>query len=154
MSQYATFFLGDRMFGLPILVVREIIRSCDITPVPLVPAHVRGLINLRGQVVTIMDLGVRLGIQGRAADAGSNVVILSPEGDAASQGQASGAEDLAGFLVDAVGDVVEADPSSMEPAPANVLDSSGHFIQCVAKTDAGLMVLLDLPAVLARTSAA
>ena len=152
MSQYSTFYVGERRFGLPILSVREIIRSCEITPVPLAPRHVRGLINLRGQIVTILDLAVRLGIRDRQEERESHVVVLKA-GDSATQanehsGDKGSGEDMAGFLVDAIGDVVEADLSHMEPAPANVTDTDDRFIQGVIKTDAGLLVLLNLDPIL------
>ena len=154
MSQYSTFYLGERRFGLPILSVRELIRACDITPVPLAPQHVRGLINLRGQIVTILDLAVRLGLKERGDARESHVVILNTGGSSGSaqerpgdDGGAAG-EDMAGFLVDAVGDVVEADPSLREPAPANVTDTADPCIQCVIKTGTDLLVLLNLDSIL------
>ncbi len=152
MSQYSTFYLGERRFGLPILFVREIIRSCEITPVPLAPRHVRGLINLRGQIVTILDLAVRLGIRDRQDARESHVVVLSAGESAAHErnGDKAGSsgEDMAGFLVDAIGDAVEADLSRMEPAPANVTDTDDRCIQGVIKTEAGLLVLLNLDPIL------
>ena len=144
MTQYSTFYLGERLFGLPILSVREIVRSWEITPVPLAPAHFRGLMNLRGQTVTILDLGVRLGLEGRDPEAGSHVVVLSNDGQAQ--------QDLAGFLVDSIGDVLEADPAHLEPAPANVFDAETRFLQGVVRTEAGLLVLLDLRTVLGHPS--
>lgn len=154
MSQYSTFYLGERRFGLPILSVRELIRACDITPVPLAPRHVRGFINLRGQIVTILDLAVRLDLKDRGEARESHVVILNTGESPASarerpgdEGGAAG-EDLAGFLVDAVGDVVEADPSHMEPAPANVTDTDHPCLQGVLKTGAELLVLLNLDSIL------
>lgn len=158
MTQYSTFYLGDRYFGLPIGFVREIIQSCRITPVPLAPPQVRGLINLRGQIVTILDLAVRLGMPARSAAPGSHVIVLSAEAEAFAirhrreSKEAAAGENMAGFLVDRIGDVVEADPSRLEPPPANVLDAQDHAIQGVFKTGGGLLVLLDLPAVLGGRS--
>lgn len=152
MSQYSTFYVGDRRFGLPILTVREIIRACETTPVPLAPRRVRGLINLRGQIVTILDLAVRLGIPDRGAAPESNVVVLEAAQGATQAHERSsdkgGGEDMTGFLVDSIGDVVEADLSRMEPAPANVTDTDDKCIQGVVKTDAGLLVLLNLEPIL------
>ena len=154
MSQYSTFYLGERRFGLPILSVRELIRVCDITPVPLAPQHVRGLINLRGQIVTILDLAVRLGLKERSDAKESHVVILksgeSPASARERPGDEGGAagEDMAGFLVDAVGDVVEAEPSLIEPVPANVTDTDNQCLQFVIKTGTGLLILLNLDSIL------
>jgi purine-binding chemotaxis protein CheW len=152
MTQYSTFFVGNRRFGLPILSVREIIRSCETTPVPLAPRHVRGLINLRGQIVTILDLAVRLGIPDREAAPEANVVVLEA-GQGAAQAHERSAdkgagEDMTGLLVDSIGDVVEADLARMEPAPANVTDTDDQCIQGVIKTDTGLLVLLNLEPIL------
>jgi purine-binding chemotaxis protein CheW len=147
MTQYSTFFLGGRCFGLPILSVREIIRTCEITPVPLAPPHVRGLINLRGQIVTILDLAVRLGLRDRAEALESHVVVLTG-GERESSGATSAQEAMAGFLVDGIGDVVEADPGQTRPAPANVSEAEGKLLAGVLRADSGLLALLDLDGVL------
>ena len=146
MSQFATFHVGEHLFGLDILGVREIIRVFNITPVPRAEPHIRGLINLRGQIVTILDLAVRLGLEDRQGAEESYVVILDARSvPPAREGQG---EALAGFLVDTIGDVVEADPSLLEPAPANVTEADGRCVQGVLKTGTDLLLLLNLDSIL------
>jgi len=146
MSQFATFHVGDRLFGLDILGVREIIRVFNITPVPRAESHIRGLINLRGQIVTILDLAVRLGHDALPVKDSSHIVILkhganTAQGNGRNQG---GTQDLMGLLVDAIGDVVEAEASLAEAPPANLTDAEERFLSGVLKTDEGLLVLLNL----------
>lgn len=151
MNQYSTFRLGDRLFGLDLMMIREINRILDITPVPHAREHIRGLINLRGQIVTILDLSVRLGLPRLDIGEESHNVILKTNGElaAAHSGKNfSTSTDLVGFLVDAIGDVVEADESSIEPPSANVSEAEGRFLSGVIKTDNGLLVLLDIREVL------
>jgi purine-binding chemotaxis protein CheW len=155
MGLYATFTLDQRVFGQTIPMIREIIRSCAITPVPHAPPHVRGLINLRGQVVTILDLAVRLGMPRRATDERSHILILKTDAELASmqaRGEGRGLQgsaDVVGFLVDTLGDVVEADESKIEPPSANVTEAEGRFLSGVIQTDSGLLVLLNIRTVLA-----
>ncbi len=146
MSQYATFNVGERLFGLDILGVREIIRVFNITSVPRSEAHIRGLINLRGQIVTILDLSVRLGHAPLPVKDSSHIVILKHGANAAqSNGRnQGGTQDLMGLLVDAIGDVVEAEASRAEAPPANLTDAEERFLSGVLKTDAGLLVLLNV----------
>lgn len=153
MAQFTTFTLDGRLFGLDILVVREINRILDLTPVPKADCHVRGLINLRGQIVTILDLAVRLGMPYRELQPSSHNIILKTDQDLAPQ-RALGDTHLAtcadqvGLLVDDIGDVVEADEGLIEPPSANVSEHEGRFLKGVVKTPAGLLILLDLPALL------
>ncbi len=147
MIQYTTFRLNDRLFGLDILVVREINRILDITPVPKAADHIRGLINLRGQIVTIIDLAVKLGLPRRDIGEESHNIILKTEAElvAARLGrELHTSADLVGFLVDAIGDVVEADDNAIEPPSANVDEAESRYLSGVIKTEAGLLVLLDL----------
>ncbi len=152
MSQYATFQLKDRMFGLDILLVREIIRVFDVTPVPRTAPHIRGILNLRGQVVTLIDLAVRLGMEPPQISDNSHIVILKTAQELGHNGKTitgfSGTTDLVGLLVDAIGDVVEADESKEEAPPANLLDADERFLRGVIKTDVGLLVMLNLQDVL------
>jgi purine-binding chemotaxis protein CheW len=152
MNQYSTFRLGDRLFGLDIMMIREINRILDITPVPHARPHIRGLINLRGQIVTILDLGVRLGLPRLEIGEESHNIILKTNAElaAARTGKTfSTSTDLVGFLVDAIGDVVEADDASIEPPSANVSEAESQYLSGVIKTDGGLLVLLDIKEVLA-----
>jgi purine-binding chemotaxis protein CheW len=154
MSQFSTFRLGDRLFGLDLMMIREINRILDITPVPHSREHIRGLINLRGQIVTILDLGVRLGLPSRDISDESHNIILKTNTELASVRQAGAGKhyatsaDLVGFLVDAIGDVIEADEATIEPPSANVSEAEGRFLSGVIKTDTGLLVLLDLQEVI------
>jgi purine-binding chemotaxis protein CheW len=154
MSQYATFHLQDRLFGQNIPLVREIIRCYTITPVPHAKPHIRGLINLRGQVVTILDLAVRLGMPAREIQDSSHIIILKTNAELVSmqsRGEGRGLKtspDMVGFLVDAIGDVVEAFDAKVEPPSANVTEAEGRFLSGVLKTDAGLLVLLDIEEIL------
>jgi len=153
MAQFTTFTLDGRLFGLDILVVREINRILDLTPVPKADPHVRGLINLRGQIVTILDLSVRLGMPRRELQETSHNVILKTDQDLLAQRVAGGpslstCSDQVGLLVDDIGDVVDADEGLIEPTSANVSEQEGRFLKGVVKTPAGLLILLDLPALL------
>ena len=151
MNQYSTFRLGDRLFGLDIMMIREINRILDITPVPHANEYIRGLINLRGQIVTILDLGVRLGLPRLEIGEESHNIILKTNAElsaAHSDRNFTTSTDLVGFLVDAIGDVLEADDSSIEPPSANVSEAEGRFLSGVIKTETGLLVLLDIREVL------
>lgn len=145
MSQFATFHVGDHVFGLDILGVREIIRAVEITPVPRTEPHIRGLINLRGQIVTILELAVRLGRPSHAISESSHIIILKASAvvskDESAQGGPLG---LLGLLVDAIGDVVSADDARADPPPANITDDEERFVSGVLKTETGLLVLLNL----------
>lgn len=157
MALYSTFRMDNRLFGLDILVVREINRILDITAVPHAERHIRGLINLRGQIVTILDLGVKLGLEPRTVGDETHNIILKSDNELAHAEQARHLKtcpDQVGFLVDSIGDVVEADTSRIEPPSANVSETETRFLQGVLKTDAGLLVLLDLEALLANSDAA
>jgi purine-binding chemotaxis protein CheW len=136
MSQFATFQVGEHYFGLDILGVREIIRVANITQVPRSEPHIRGLINLRGQIVTILDLAVRLGSDPEPVKDSSHIVILKHAPGAPGQGQnQGGTQDLTGLLVDAIGDVVEAEATLAEAPPANLSSAEERFLSGVLNLD-------------------
>lgn len=149
MTQYATFRVAERLLGLDLLTVREILRPLDITPVPRSAPHIRGLLNLRGQVVTILDLAVCLGLSPTRMTEQSHIVILKTQAElGAAFRQAlngyKGPPDLVGLLVDAIEDVAEADASALEPPPANLNEAEERLLSGVHRTDSGLLVLLNL----------
>ncbi len=133
--QFVTFRVGKRLMGVEITQVREVNRALDITPVPHARAYVRGLINLRGQIVTILDLGARLGLgPAQITPLSHNLVLKS--------------EDV-GLLVDDIGEVVEAEEAVQEGPPANLAGLSEDFVERVVKLEDQLLLVLSLTKVLA-----
>lgn len=129
--QFCTFYLDKLLFGVELKGVQEVIRSLDITQVPLAPNVVSGLINLRGQIVTAVDLRRRLELNARPPDAlPMNVVVRSEDG-------------AVSFLVDEIGDVVEVEESTFEPAPEMVHATIRSMILGVHKLNDRLMHVLD-----------
>lgn len=145
--QFATFYIGNARFGIDILMVREINRHLEITPAERAPEFVRGLLNLRGQVVTVIDLGVRLGLGPRVITPESRCLVLKTSFDLAVHQKAGlldddTSNDVIGFLIDRVGDMVTVGEKDLEPAPANISGVDGQFLLAVAKLEDGLMVAL------------
>jgi purine-binding chemotaxis protein CheW len=129
--QYCTFYLEKLLFGVELTGVQEVIRSLDITQVPLAPGVVSGLINLRGQIVTAVDLRRRLELEPRGAgELAMNVVVRTEDG-------------AVSLLVDEIGDVVEVEESTFEPPPETLRGSVRAVIMGVHKLDDRLMHVLD-----------
>jgi purine-binding chemotaxis protein CheW len=129
---YCTFQLANLFFGVEVLTVQEVIRHQRMTPVPLAPDVVSGLINLRGQVVTAIDLRRRLGLPDRAADVlPMNVVVRTAEGPVS-------------LLVDEIGDVLQVDDSQFEPPPETLDGASAELITGVYKLEHRLLLVLDI----------
>lgn len=135
LSQYLTFALGEGTFALEICKVREIIQVCRMTSVPLMPSFVRGVINLRGAVVPVLDLRARFGEQPATIGKKSCIVIFD-----CSVGTES--VDL-GLLVDAVNEVVDLPPDSIEPPPHFGTSVRREFILGMGKLDQRFAIILD-----------
>jgi purine-binding chemotaxis protein CheW len=130
-EQFCTFCLKDQLFGVPVHQVQEVIRYQQTTRAPLVPEVIRGLINLRGQIVMAVDLRRRLGIVDRDADVVPvNVVVRTQEGPVS-------------LLVDSIGDVVEVEEKTFEEPPQTLNEAMRQLITGVHKLDSGLMHILD-----------
>lgn len=131
-SQFCTFYLDGLLFGVELKGVQEVIRSLDLTRVPLAPGVVAGLINLRGQIVTAVDLRRRLELEpGPPERRPMNVVVRSEDG-------------AVSLLVDQIGDVVEVEEASFEPPPETLRGSIRALILGVHKLDDRLMHVLDI----------
>lgn len=140
--QFCTFYLDNLLFGVELKGVQEVIRSLDMTQVPLAPLVVSGLINLRGQIVTAVDLRRRLELKPRPVGARPmNVVVRSEDG-------------AVSFLVDEIGDVVEVEESTFEPAPEMLPASIRSMILGVHKLNERLMHVLDTEKACEMTEAA
>ncbi len=134
--ELATFHVGDALCGMDILKVQEINKLMEMTIVPQSPDYVQGILNLRGQIVTIIDLGKKLGLG--QTDLGSdprNIIVNAPG-------------EYVGLLVNKLSDVVAAEPDKIEPAPANMSGIQGVFFTGVYKTDNKLIGVLDIKEVL------
>jgi purine-binding chemotaxis protein CheW len=129
LQQYITFRINGQLLGINILRIREINRALDITPVQHAPAYVKGLINLRGQTMTVFDLSVRLGGDAlKLSDETHNIILKE--------------EDI-GLLVDSIGDVEQADEKDLESAPPNMTAIHDEFIENVLKLEDELLIILD-----------
>ena len=129
--QYCTFLLDGLSFGVEVLKVQEVIRYQEMTKVPLAPPMVRGLINLRGQIVTAIDLRRRLGLSERAADRlPMNVVVRTDDG-------------LVSLLVDEIGDVQELPEAAFERPPETLKAAAQAFIRGAYKLAGRLLLVLD-----------
>ncbi len=130
-EQYCTFYLDDLFFGVDVTCVQEVIRYQEMTMVPLAPPAVRGLINLRGQIVTAIDLRSRLSLPARESERPPmNVVVRS-------------AECATSLLVDVIGDVIEVDGASFEEPPNTLNENTRRLIKGVHKLDGQLLMILD-----------
>lgn len=127
---YCTFRIDDQLFGLEVERVQEVIRAQRITPVPLAPPEVVGLINLRGQIVPAIDLRRRLGMPDREGGEPMNVVVRREEG-------------AVSLLVDEIGEVVAPDPASFEPPPNTLEGIAREVTRGVFKYERGLLLVLD-----------
>ena len=132
------FACGDLLCGLDIRQVQEIDRNLEITPVRHAPAYVRGVLNLRGQLLTILDLRSKLGLQPIDIDADMRIVV------------ARGPEGIVGLLVDSVTDIVEAPVDEMEAPPSNIEEVPGIFFSAIYKMAEGLAAVLNLEQVLEK----
>ncbi|MBF0527874.1 MAG: chemotaxis protein CheW [Deltaproteobacteria bacterium] len=128
-KQFVTFRIEGHLMGIDVRHVREVNRSLDVTPVPLSPDYVLGLVNLRGQILTIFDLRVRLGLESRAIDAETHNIVLKL--------------DDVGLLVDAISEVIMVDENEIEPPPANIGDIEAYFINGVVKLEQELLIFLS-----------
>jgi purine-binding chemotaxis protein CheW len=134
--EFATFYVGHLLLGIDIRQTEEINRQLDLTPVPHAPACVRGVVNLRGEVVTVLDLRNILGLEPLAVGQSSRNVVVRNE------------TEQVGLLVDRVADVVTVRAEEMELPPANVNGVSGRFFKGVYKLESALLVALDVQTVL------
>lgn len=138
--QYLTFTLAGEHFAVGTLSVKEIIEYGQLTTVPMVPPSIRGVINLRGAVVPVIDLGARFGKQQTQVGRRTCIVILEVEQDDTQQ--------VLGVVVDAVNEVLEIAPADIEPPPAFGAHIRTDFIQGMGKVAGKFVILLDIGRVL------
>lgn len=132
MNDFVAIRVGNQHFGVPVMQVRDVLRRQPLTPVPLAPRAIAGLLNLRGRIVTAIDLRIRLGLPRQAAESDAAHVVVE-----------NGSE-LYALVVDSVGDVLPIDERRLEAAPS-VLDPQWRAVAlAVYPTGTELVVLLDI----------
>jgi purine-binding chemotaxis protein CheW len=132
MSDFVTIRIGVQEFGVPVMQVRDVLRRQYLTPVPLALRAIAGLLNLRGRIVTAIDLRERLGLPPLSADAETANIVVEQDGEPYA------------LVVDNVGDVLQIDERQFEAVPS-VLDPRWRAVaSAVYPTEAGLIVLLDI----------
>jgi purine-binding chemotaxis protein CheW len=146
-GKYLTFLLGDECYAIPALKVREIVRLSAITAVPHLPDSIRGVINLRGKIIPVMDLRVRFGLPS-AANTGQTCIILVQVRTARSQSSAMG------LVVDGVEEVVQLVESDIEQTPDFGSHIAIHYLLGMAKIKGKVQALLDIDEVVSREATA
>jgi purine-binding chemotaxis protein CheW len=130
-EKFCTFLLDGHLFGVPVENVQEVLRTQRVTAVPLAPPEIKGLLNLRGQIVTTIDLRTRLNLPPRDEESSSvNVVVRTTDG-------------AVSLVVDRIGHVLEPAPSTFEAAPDTVPELVRDLVDQVCKLDDGLLLVLD-----------
>jgi purine-binding chemotaxis protein CheW len=138
-GKYLTFRLGREFYSLPVLKVREIMRLCPITMVPRMPAYLRGVINLRGKIVPVVDLRTRFGLPPLADNDRACIIVVQ---------LASATKNVMGVIVDSVEDVSPFEASDIEPTPdfGDILDT--QFILGMSKVKGTVKAILDIDQIL------
>ncbi|MCP4994512.1 MAG: chemotaxis protein CheW [Gammaproteobacteria bacterium] len=130
--QLVTFRLEEETYGINVMQVQEVLRVTEIAPVPGAPPYVLGIINLRGNVVTVIDTRSRFGLPFGDIDDSSRIVIIESD------------KQVVGILVDSVAEVVELRPTEIDSAPNVGNEESSRYIQGVATRENKLLIVVDL----------
>lgn len=134
--QYLTFMLSDEIFATDVAKVREILEWTTITKVPQTPDYMCGVINLRGTVVPVLDLRLKFGMSATARTVNTCIIVV----------EVSGGEDtiVLGALADSVQEVIDLEPSQIEPAPRIGTRLNGEFIEGMGKQNEKFVMILDM----------
>lgn len=135
--QLSCFYVGSALCGIDINVIQEMNKQMEMTRVPQAPAYVLGIMNLRGRIVTIIDLGRKLGLAPSRKTETSRIIIVNSR------------DENIGLLVDKITDVVTAKWEDVEPTPSNIKGVKGKYFRGVFKTAKELVAILDVEDVLA-----
>ena len=132
LQRWVTFELDNESYGISVAEVREVLRYSDIAPVPGAPDFVIGIINLRGNVVTVIDTRSRFGLVSTEVNDATRIIIIDIE------------DQEVGILVDSVAEVVDLDINAIEAAPNVGAEDTSRYIQGVTSMDGNLLILVDI----------
>lgn len=135
-GKYLTFRLGNEEYGLGIMMIKEIIGMMTITAIPQTPSYVKGVINLRGKVIPVVDLRLRFSMEEIPHDDRTCIIVADIGGEAADV--------LVGLIVDSVSEVMNIDPDKIEPPPSFGITLDTDYILGIAKSDSDVRILLDI----------
>lgn len=140
-AQYITFKLGDELFAINVAGVREVLDLPPITKVPTAPAYMRGVVNVRGTAIPVVDLRLKFGLSATVDTAHTRIVVLELELD----GQAT----VIGGLADSVHEVIELEPGQINPPPSIAMRWRSEFIPGMGRRGDEFIIVLDINAVFA-----
>ncbi|MFP5223539.1 MAG: chemotaxis protein CheW [Acidobacteriota bacterium] len=135
-NQYLTFTLGDEVFALDIASVREVLEYTTITKVPRTPEAIRGVINLRGRAVPVVDVRLKFGMPETQRTVNTCIIIVEV--------RLGGEETVLGALADSVKEVMDIEPKDIEPAPRMGTSIKADFIEGIGKQGDDFIILLDI----------
>ena len=138
-TQYITFRLGDELFAINVAQVREVLALTEITKVPSAPAYMRGVVNVRGSAIPVVDLRRRFGLPPTAETVNTRILVLELE----IEGEAA----VIGGIADSVNEVIELDPGQINPPPTIAMRWRSEFILGMAKCGERFIIVLDINAV-------
>jgi purine-binding chemotaxis protein CheW len=144
-AKFLTFVLGDESYGIPVLKIREIIRMTDITAVPRMPEYIKGVINLRGKVIPIVDLRMKFGLANVAATERTCIVVVQVT-------LANGNSPQMGLIVDAVEEVLNINGSDIEETPDFGGKVDTEYMIGMAKVRGAVKTLLDIDKIVSAES--
>jgi purine-binding chemotaxis protein CheW len=137
--QYMTFKLGDELFAINVAQVREVLEVTQITKVPTAPGYMRGVVNVRGQSVPVVDLRLRFGLPKGKETVHTRIIVMELELD--------GETAVLGGMADSVHEVIELEPGNINPPPTIAMRWRSEFIQGMGKRDDDFIIILDFNAV-------
>jgi len=137
--QYMTFKLGDELFAIDVAQVREVLEVSHITKVPTAPAHMRGVVNVRGQATPVVDLRLRFGLPPGLSTVHTRIIVMELQLD----GEAT----VLGGIADSVHEVIELEPANIDPPPRIAMRWRADFIQGMGKRGDDFIIILDVNAV-------
>lgn len=140
-SQYITFRLGNELFAINVTQVREVLEVSTITRVPTAPEYMRGVVNVRGKAIPVVDLRLRFGLPAAVETVSTRVIVMELQLD--------GETTVLGGIADSVHEVIELEPSTINPPPRIAMRWRTEFIQGMARRGDDFIIILDVNAVFA-----
>lgn len=144
-AQYITFKLGDELFAINVAQVREVLDLSQITKVPTAPGYMRGVVNVRGSAIPVVDLRLKFGLPEVPTTVNTRIVVLELQLD--------GESTVLGGLADSVHEVIELEPGQIAPPPSIAMRWRSEFIQGMGKRGDQFIIVLDINSVFARDEA-